>query len=128
MLEAHESLRFYTDKHIVMAAVRQLRRRGIDVLRCEDIGLDDAPDEEHLEYSTREGRVIITNDTDFLRLHDIWQAEGRRHAGIMFCLDEVQGEYAIGRIVSEAETYHGLIEIGAGTIEADIANQIIYVG
>ena len=70
--------------------------------------------------------VVITNDDDFLRLHKEWQAQGKRHAGIMFCLPHVQGKTGIGIIIRECRDFHELIIGGAGTVE-DVANQIIYV-
>ena len=120
-------LRFYTDTHIARAVARQLRERGIDVVRCEEVGLASASDIEHLEYATREHRTIITNDDDFLLLDRLWRREGKRHAGIMYCLPHVQGIAAIGRIVNECADLHVLILNGAGSVEADIENQIIYV-
>lgn len=39
-----------------------------------------APDESHLRKALAEGRVILKQDTDFLRLH----AAGRPHAGILY--------------------------------------------
>ncbi len=39
------------------------------------------PDEAHLAYAWSQARVILTHDTDFLRLH----AAGARHARIVYC-------------------------------------------
>lgn len=39
-----------------------------------------ASDEEHLAFARREGRVLFTQDDDFLRLH----ASGVEHAGIVY--------------------------------------------
>lgn len=105
----------------------QLRQRGVDIIRCEDVGLGDADDLTHLEYAAGEGRVVITRDADFTRHHATWQSENRRHAGIMFCTSEIQGEIAIGRIVREVVMYYELIEGGAGSVEDDIANRLMFV-
>lgn len=40
----------------------------------------EAPDEEHLVLAINQGRVIFTQDADFLRLH----AAGIEHAGIAY--------------------------------------------
>lgn len=120
-------LRFYTDKHIPKAVATQLRNRGIDIVRCEEIGLGDAPDHVHLEYAANQGRVVITNDADFTRLHGEWQLEGKVHAGIFLCLSHIQGERGIGTIVNEVVGYYDLIEGGAGSVESDIANRLIFV-
>jgi hypothetical protein len=48
-----------------------------------------APDAVHLEYAARHGYVLMTKNTDdFSDLHDIWQAQGRRHAGIWLIYEE----------------------------------------
>lgn len=121
------SLKFYTDKHIPKAVTTQLRSRGIDIIRCEEVGLGDATDLTHLEYATSEGRAIITKDADFTRLDKLWRAQGRSHAGILFCKGNLQGELAIGRLVSAVMMYHDLIEGGAGTTESEITNRIVFV-
>jgi predicted nuclease of predicted toxin-antitoxin system len=125
--EAPELPKFYTDKHVPKAVSRQLLNRGVDIVRCEDVGLGDASDTIHLEYATHEGRVVITNDADFVRLHKEWQTDGKVHAGIMYCLSHVQGEVGVGKIVNVVMLYHELIEGGAGTVETDLANSLIYV-
>jgi uncharacterized protein with PIN domain len=73
-------IRFYADEHIARAVVHGLRRRGIDIVTARDVGLLQARDEEHLEFATEEGRVLITQDTDFLRFH----AAGTGHLGIAY--------------------------------------------
>ncbi len=121
------SLKFYTDTHIAKAVAAQLRARGVDIVRCEEVGMAEASDFEHLEYATREGRVMITNDQDFLILVNHWSAQGRNHNGIMFCENEVQGTIAIGIIIKECLFYHEMIDGGAGTIEDDIVNHVLYI-
>ena len=73
-------IKFYVDEHVSRAVVRGLRQRGADVLRVPEAGLMEAPDEEHLARARAEGRVIFTQDEDFLRLH----AAGTDHAGIVY--------------------------------------------
>lgn len=121
------ALKFYTDTHIAKAVAIQLRARGVDIVRCEDVGLAAASDLEHLEYAVRENRVMITNDDDFLALDKAWREQDRRHAGIIYCLPHVQGIASIGKIVAECWELHRLIAEGAGTVEEDIANQIVYL-
>ena len=57
-----------------------LRQRGIDVLAIQKTGMLGETDEALLEFCKREGRVIFTQDDDFLRLH----ANGVLHAGIVY--------------------------------------------
>ena len=71
---------FYTDEHVSRAVIQGLRHRGIDVLTVPEAGLMGASDEEHLSQARREGRVIFTQDDDFLRL----AAAGVPHSGIVY--------------------------------------------
>jgi hypothetical protein len=121
-------LKFYTDSHIAKAVAEQLRAKGVDVVRCEEVGMARAKDHEHLSYATREGRAMVTQDKDFLRLNAEWQAAHKPHAGIMYCLPHLKGPKGIGPIVKTCFDYYELIAGGAGTIDTDIANQLIYVG
>jgi predicted nuclease of predicted toxin-antitoxin system len=118
-------LRFYTDSHIAQAVAIQLRARGIDVVRCQDVGLDDASDPEHLAYAINEARALITKDDDFLVLHRSYLDNQQTHFGIFYCPD--RNSSAIGRIVKTCAEYFDLIDGGAGTLEDDIQNRVIYI-
>lgn len=121
-------IKFYADSHIPKAVVIQLRRRGIDAIHCQEVGLVNASDEEHLEHATNENRVIMSCDEDFTKLHYRWLALGRSHSGILYCISPVQGDALISIIVKEAVMYYELIAGGAGSIEDDIANHLLFVG
>jgi predicted nuclease of predicted toxin-antitoxin system len=73
-------VRYYTDEHVARAVVRALRRRGVDVLTVVEAGKLGATDEEHLAFAREEGRVIFTQDSDFMRL----ATSGEPHAGIAY--------------------------------------------
>lgn len=75
-----ERIRFYTDEHIPKAVTMGLRRRGVDVLTCQEVGMLSVDDGVHLALATREGRTAIAQDEDFLRLH----ASGFQHQGIVY--------------------------------------------
>ncbi|HVO70090.1 MAG TPA: DUF5615 family PIN-like protein [Aggregatilineaceae bacterium] len=121
-------IRFCADTHIARAVTDQLRAKGVDIVRCEEVGLAEADDVEHLDYAAREGRVIVTQDKDFLRLHSVWQSEGKVHSGIMYCLPHLKGAKYAGRIIQTCLDYHELVAGGAATLEGDVVNQVIYVG
>jgi hypothetical protein len=53
---------------------------GVDVLTVPEAGLLGADDETHLAKAMSEGRVLYTQDEDFLRSH----AAGVEHAGIVY--------------------------------------------
>ncbi len=97
-----QPVKFYTDEHVGRAVVHGLRQRGADVLSVPEAGLLGASDEEHLERARAEGRVVFTQDEDFLRLH----AAGVAHAGIAYA---PQGT-SIGDIIRGLMLIHQLLE------------------
>ena len=66
------SIKFYTDVHIPNEAVRQLRIQGVDIIHCSEAGMADAGDPDHLIYAIETGRVMVSCDADFERLHAAW--------------------------------------------------------
>ena len=95
-------VKFYTDEHVARAVARGLRQRGADVLTGPEAGLLGASDEEHLERARAEGRVLFTQDDDFLRLH----AAGVAHAGIVYA---TQGT-PIGDIIRGLMLVHQVLD------------------
>ena len=75
-----ERIVFYMDEHVPLAVTQGLRRRGVDVLTAEDVGMVQIPDEQHLAFATNAGRVRVTQDKDFLRLH----SAAYPHTGIVY--------------------------------------------
>jgi hypothetical protein len=51
-------------------------------------------DDEHLEYASQHKLTLVTrNPDDFRERHDLWQAQGRGHAGILLVfLDNIKGK------------------------------------
>jgi hypothetical protein len=72
-------VRFLLDEHVPYAVAEALRRRGIDVATPADAGLLGAADEAYLAYARDTERIVVTADSDFLRLH-----RELPHAGIAF--------------------------------------------
>ena len=87
-----EVIRFHLDQHVASAIARGLELRGTDVSNTHDAGLQDAEDLDHIAFALAEGRVIFTQDDDFLRHHHA----GVAHAGIVY---SKQGTRSIGDIV-----------------------------
>ncbi|MCH8042407.1 MAG: DUF5615 family PIN-like protein [Planctomycetes bacterium] len=87
-----ERIRYYTDEHVAKAVSRGLRQRGVDVLTVPEANMLGAADKEHLRMAAEQGRVIFTQDDDYLRLH----AQGVRHCGIVYAPQHTP----IGTIVS----------------------------
>lgn len=97
-----ERITFYLDEHVPRAVAEGLRRRGVDVLTTQEAGLLEAGDEQHLAVALRDGRIIFTQDADFLRLH----AAGRPHGGIVYAPQHT----AIGAIVRSLMLIHDVLD------------------
>lgn len=76
-------IRYHTDEHVSRAIVRALRRRGVDVQTTPEAGMLSAADEEHLAAASERGRVIFTQDEDYLIL-----ATKTMHGGIVYAPQE----------------------------------------
>ena len=66
---ADAQISFYLDEHVARAVALGLRQRGIEVLTVQEAGLTGESDLSHLALAAAQGRVIFTQDDDFLRLH-----------------------------------------------------------
>lgn len=86
-----DRIRFYLDEQVPKAVAEGLRSRGVDVLRAQEAGLLSAGDRAHLDRAATEGRVVFTQDVDFLRLH----SAGASHCGIVYAPQHTP----IGRMV-----------------------------
>jgi predicted nuclease of predicted toxin-antitoxin system len=107
-----DRVRFLLDEHVPHAIAEAPRRRGIDVLTAREASLLGASDDEYLERSCAEGRVLVTHDSDFLRLHQRQEP----HAGIVYCQ---HGSRTIGQIITGLVVIYEILEAGemAGQVE-----------
>jgi uncharacterized protein with PIN domain len=96
-------MRFHLDEHVDSAIAHGLRLRGIDVTTPNDANLLGAADESHVEFARSEGRVIFTNDADFLRFASI----GIEHSGIAYCS---RGVRSIGFVVRHLCLMHDCLK------------------
>ncbi len=74
------ALSLLCDENIPYLIVEGLRRRGLNVVTVQEIGLSSEKDKVIIDRARKEGRIIYTRDTDFLRLHQI----GYKHSGIFY--------------------------------------------
>ena len=86
-----EKIKFHLDENVNNAIAQGLRRRGIDVTTTPEQSLIGASDEEQLNFSISQNRVIFTQDTDFLRMNQT----NTNHRGIVYYS---QGKNSIGEI------------------------------
>jgi predicted nuclease of predicted toxin-antitoxin system len=97
-----EAIRFHLDENVNPAIALGLRQRGVDVTTSQGVGLLGVPDLEQLAYARREGRVIFTEDADFL----IIAARTSEHHGIAYAR---KGTRSIGQIVQWLELMQGVM-------------------
>lgn len=108
----------FADHHLKAAIVSGLRRRGMDVVTARDRGLSTTDDDILLATATAEGRLMLTNDTDFLVLDSQWQAAGKSHAGIVYWH---QDKCPIGEAIRRVLGY------ASSTSSADAANIVKFL-
>jgi hypothetical protein len=101
------------DEHVPRAVTEGLRRRGVDVITAREAGMLEAEDAQHLAHALGEGRVIVTQDADFLRLH----ASGHIHGGIVYAPQQT----AIGTMV------RGLMPIHDALSADDMAGHVEFL-
>ncbi|MDZ7377295.1 MAG: DUF5615 family PIN-like protein [candidate division KSB1 bacterium] len=98
-----EKIRFHLDENVSTAIARSLRKRGIDVTTTPELNLIQATDEDQLDFARKQGRVLVTHDSDFLRLHD----QGFPHCGIVFCR---LGSKSIGQMIKSLILIYEILE------------------
>lgn len=94
-------IRFYLDENVPVIVARQLHARQIEAVTVRDLGMLGASDEAHLAKAKEMGRVLCTNDADYLR----FAAEGVSHAGIVF---GQQDQHYIGEWVNFLTLVHAV--------------------
>lgn len=99
-----DRIRFHLDENISQAIANGLRRRGINVTTTPEESLIGKLDEEQLAFAVSQKRVIFTQDTDFLRLHQ----QGVSHYGIAYCQ---QRSKSIGEIVQSLVLIWQVLEV-----------------
>jgi hypothetical protein len=121
-------LKFFTDEHIGKAVVEQLRRRGIDVLRCEDVDMKGVDDSRLLEYATEHGYALLSMDDDVTTLHAECVKAGKLHCGIFYApMAQFSGPQGIGPIVLFCAEWAELIGDDADDLAENIHNRLIYI-
>ncbi|MDP3015647.1 MAG: DUF5615 family PIN-like protein [Deltaproteobacteria bacterium] len=96
-------MKFYLDEHIPKGVVEGLRRRGVDVLTVQKADRSGDSDEKQLAFATREGRVLVAFDDDFLRL----DASGIPHTGVVF---SQTGRRTVGELIESLMLIANVIE------------------
>lgn len=108
------TIRFHLDEHVHPAVAAGLRRLGADVTTTADAALLGATDPTQAGYAAATGRVLFTQDQDFLA----FAAAGADHPGIVYCR---QNSRSIGDIVRGLEMIWEVYE------PDEIRNRVEYI-
>lgn len=116
------TLRILSDTHIARQVSIQLRAKGVDIVRLEEVNdlENNAKDRAILEYAIQHGRAVLSLDNDFAALHFELLAQQKSHRGIFLGHPRLQGN--IGELVKFIVEYDALIEN-----DGDLDNQLIYI-
>lgn len=81
---AAQSISFYTDADLDGPIVKAAIQSGLPIIRCQDVGMTDASDHEHLEYASQNQLVLVSHDANTMTAeHERWLAEGKTHSGVI---------------------------------------------
>ena len=108
-----EQIRFYLDEQIPIAIAEGLRRRGVDVLRVQEVGRSGLPDFDQLTFALAQRRVLITMDSDFLLL----ARRSLTHAGIA----SASPSRSIGAVISSVMLIYDVLKAD------DMMNQVEFL-
>lgn len=109
---------FYMDVHVPGPVSRELRSRGVDVLTAQNDGADEALDPDILDRASKLGRVVVTQDDDFLAEAHRRQTEGIPFGGVIY---GHQLRVTIGRMVLDLEL------IAKACDQEDFVNHVEYL-
>jgi predicted nuclease of predicted toxin-antitoxin system len=112
------SLTYYMDEHVDYDITRGLRRRNVDVLVVQDDSHRQTDDAIILDRATVLGRVVFTQDKDFLREAHHRQVNGIPFAGVIYA---AQDKRRIGQIILELDVFAKSGNPG------DLDNQLVYL-
>jgi len=112
------SLRLYLDHHVNRAIREGLRQRGIDLVTCQEDGTTTLDDEILLKRATALGRVLFTQDDDFLAIAHHHQRTGHSFAGLIY---GHQLDLSIGEAIRDLELIARVYE------PEDLRNRVEYL-
>ncbi|HXG68078.1 MAG TPA: DUF5615 family PIN-like protein [Blastocatellia bacterium] len=94
------SVKLYMDVHVRRAVTEGLRLRGVDVVTAQEDGTGEFEDTDLLDRATILGRVLFTQDDDFLAEAVRRQQSGETFAGVIYahqlnitvgeCIDDLE--------------------------------------
>lgn len=112
------STTLYMDVHVRRAVTVGLRLRGVDVLTAQEDGFARASDSELLDRAMELGRIVFTQDDDFLREASERQTRDQEFSGVVY---GHQLRVTIGQCIADLELIAKLGEPG------EFANRVEYL-
>ena len=108
-------IKIYSDEDVNIAVTEGLKRRGIKAYSCQEAGNIGLVDEDQIKYANSKRFVILTHDTDFLRI-----VHERRicHSGIIFV---PQNKLNVGETIRKIEFLVSIIS------EEDMENHVEFL-
>lgn len=112
------SIALYMDENVHRAVTNSLRLRGVDVLTVQEDKRIGFPDPKILDRATELGRVLFTQDDDFLAEANHRQAEDMDFFGVI---------YAHKLRVSVGDCIRDLEIIAKAANPEELANRVQYL-
>lgn len=112
------SVILYCDVHVRRAVAEGLRLHGVNILTAQEDGAAEMDDPQLLDRAMTLGRVIFTQDEDFLIEARRRQETGEPFAGVVYAH---QLNVTIGQCVADLELIAKVYEPG------DMANRVEYL-
>lgn len=108
-------IKVYSDEDVNIAITEGLKRRGIKAYSCQEAGNIGLTDEEQIKYANSKRFVILTHDSDFLR---IIHEKRLSHSGIVFVS---QNKLSVGEIIRKIEFLVSILS------EEDMENHVEFL-
>jgi Domain of unknown function (DUF5615) len=108
----------YFDQNVPQAIATGLRRRGVDVLLAFEDRTSRLRDEPLLERATALGRILVSEDRDFVRIADQWREAGRDFAGVIRIPRQ---RMSIGEMIEDLELIALVLD------PSEVRNQTFYL-
>ena len=112
-------LKAYADEHVLSAVVQALRSRGMEVVTVQERQGEGTGDADVLAEALRDGRIVLTNDTDFLVLASQCAARAEPFAPIFFWPQ--QSRRRVGEIV------RGIIRDASRSTYAEACSRVCFL-
>lgn len=115
------TIRLYLDEDSMdKALVQALRARSVDVVTAFESGMIEQADQDHLDFATAQGRVLLSfNVGDFYQLHASYLEKNKSHAGIILSR---QQHYSVG------EQMRRLLTLIASINAEQMNNRVEFLG